>query len=215
MTRETDCTTVALALALALAPLTTVADIKCWTNRDNVRECGDAVPPEYAQQSREVMSKQGIVVKKLDRAKTPEELAAEKKTADEATQREQEAAEQKKRDKVLLDTFATEDDVLLTRDGKISSIEQVIKLTESRIDKLRQNLQNLIGEAAATERRGDSVPDGMRRDIESLNAQIDEQKGFIDRKRTEQDAVRAQFDGYLARLRELKSSVGATGPKPQ
>jgi hypothetical protein len=29
--------------------LTADAAIKCWTNKEGVKECGDTVPPEYAQ----------------------------------------------------------------------------------------------------------------------------------------------------------------------
>ena len=45
------CALAAVAL-LALPPMAG-AGIKCWTNNDGVRECGNAVPPEYAQQGHE------------------------------------------------------------------------------------------------------------------------------------------------------------------
>ena len=55
----------------------TFAGIKCWTNKEGYKECGNAVPPEYAQQGHTELNKQGLVVDQQERAKTPEELAAE------------------------------------------------------------------------------------------------------------------------------------------
>ena len=52
------------------------AAIKCWTNKEGVRECGNAVPPEYAQQAHEEKSTSGMTIKRTERSKTPEELAA-------------------------------------------------------------------------------------------------------------------------------------------
>ena len=41
-------------LFLLTAPVQ--AAIKCWTNKDGVRECGNVVPPEYSQESHTTIS---------------------------------------------------------------------------------------------------------------------------------------------------------------
>ena len=63
-----------------LTPITTHARFKCWTNSDGVRECGENVPPEYAQQGHEEINKLGITVDKQERAMTEEENSRRKKT---------------------------------------------------------------------------------------------------------------------------------------
>ena len=51
-------------LGSLLIPATSAhATIKCWKNKDNVRECGQAVPQEYSQQRIEVINSKGIVIK--------------------------------------------------------------------------------------------------------------------------------------------------------
>ena len=72
-------------LGLAIGPGIAAAKneggkIKCWHNKDGVRECGNAVPPEYAQQQSEEKDKSGLTVKTQERAKTQEELEAERAT---------------------------------------------------------------------------------------------------------------------------------------
>ena len=45
------------------------ARFKCWTNNEGIKECGEKVPPEYAQKGHQEMSTQGMVLEKKDRAK--------------------------------------------------------------------------------------------------------------------------------------------------
>ena len=56
---------------------TTNARMKCWTNSDGVKECGNRVPPEYTQQGYQELSTGGIVKEKTERVKTKEELKKE------------------------------------------------------------------------------------------------------------------------------------------
>ena len=59
------------------APGAMAGSIKCWTNKEGVRECGAVVPPEYSQQRVEIMNERGIVVDVKEAAKTKEQLAEE------------------------------------------------------------------------------------------------------------------------------------------
>lgn len=195
-------------------PATAAPAIKCWTNADGVRECGNIVPPEYAQGEHIETSKSGIVVKKQERSRTREEVAtererlAEQAAADAAARAA--AEQQAQADKVLLDTFASEDDIVLARDGQLTNVEAQIKITESHIGKLNKQLDNLIGQAADIEKRGRKVPADLRANIDSARQQIDEQREFIAERRKEQDEIRAKFDADIARFRELRAHTTAT-----
>ena len=57
------------------------ARMKCWTNNEGVKECGDTVPPEYTQQGYKELSKEGIVKDETKRVKTKEELEKEREKA--------------------------------------------------------------------------------------------------------------------------------------
>ena len=79
-----------------------------------------------------------MTIETHDRAKSREELAAERA---QTKIEEQKALEEKKRadiDRVLLLTFASEDDLILTRDGQIAHLESQIRLTRGHIDKLER-----------------------------------------------------------------------------
>ena len=196
-------TTVAIVIVLAAAP-SAHAGIKCWTNKDGVRECGNSVPPEYAQQETETKDKGGLTIDKSERAKTLDELEAERQQAKIDQRLAEEARKRAARNRVLLDTFSSEDDLVLTRDGQIAHLESQIRLTGSHIEKLEKNLDQMIDRAAEVERRGENASDEMVANIANVRGQIVENEDFIASKRREQEDIRVRFDTDIERFRELK-----------
>lgn len=189
------------------------AAIKCWVNKDGVRECGSVVPPEYAQQEQTEISKGGVTTGKVERAKTPEELEAERqREAAEAmakAEAERKEQEQLAADRKLLDTYTSEEDILHARDSRLADIESRIKITNNHIEKLNRNLGEIVQQAAAMEKRGETPGENVARDIENVRGQIKEQENFVADKRAEQEEMRRQFDSDLARYREMKARTGA------
>ncbi len=192
-------------LTLVTFSISAQARIVCWTNKDGVRECGDKVPPEYAQTDRQELSKQGLVVDEKERAKTDEELAEERRQAELQAEQDRIAQEEARRDKILLDTFSNIDDIEMARDGKLSAIQASISLAETRNQKLQAELGKLVEQAANEERAGKAIPEDMEKDIESLRRQIKTNDDFIAEKRTEQDLVREASAKDVERFKELKS----------
>jgi hypothetical protein len=193
-----------LAVLPLLAVLPAEAAIKCWTNNEGVRECGNVVPPEYAQQGHETKDSRGLTVGKTERAKSIEELEAERTAAIEA---EKAAAEAKKRDaldRVLLDTFASEDDLILTRDGQIAHLDSQIRLTTGHIEKLQKNLDQMMERAADVERRGENPSKDLLDNINSVRDQITDNETFIATKQREQEEIRQRFASDIARFKELR-----------
>ncbi|MDJ0890449.1 MAG: hypothetical protein QNK18_04545 [Gammaproteobacteria bacterium] len=196
-------------LAVSATPPTAFAGIKCWTNKEGVRECGDRLPPEYAQKGHEQISESGIKVTVVEAARSAEELEEAKRLA--AVKAEQariariRAAEQLADDQVLLRTFTTEEDLLLARDGKLAVIESRIKLAQNRVAKMETNLEQLTSQAAQQERSGRSVAKNLQERIAKVRRRIDSHLSYIDDRRDDQDGIRKQFDADLQRLRALKS----------
>lgn len=196
------------ALCLCAATQVSAGRIVCWTNSDGVRECGNAVPPEYAQGSTERKSRQGITLERTRRARTPEELAAARR---ERAQMEKEEAERQRierekaqYDRVLLATFTTEQDLKLTRDGKIAAIDSRIRHGRQIEEKLEQSLAELEADAAKMERRGKQVSEQLQRNINEVRAQLRENSEDIQRREQDKVQLNDQFSADLQRYRELK-----------
>jgi hypothetical protein len=210
MNKATTPTLLSLLLCGSLLlPLSSQAAIKCWTNHEGVRECGNMVPPEYAQQETRTIDKQGITTDIQERAKTPEELeAARKKAEEEKRIKAEEEARRKKQaayDRVLLSTFLSEQDIMRSRDRKLSSIDASIEITRITIDKLQEKLDGEKKRAASLERSGKPVPERSKKDIDNLKKQIAEKNNFIASKGVEKQQLIEKYDADLKRFRELKS----------
>jgi len=119
---------IVFTLSCLTIPGSVQARMKCWTNSDGVKECGNTVPPEYAQQSHQEIGKGGMVREETERAKTDEELAEARLKAIEAKQ----AEKQEEQDQILLQTFSEVSDIERARDERITALESAIQLTRTR-----------------------------------------------------------------------------------
>lgn len=205
-----------LLATLAVALLNTLpaeaARLYKWVDEHGKVHYGDKVPPEYAKQERKVLNQQGVEVDKLDAAKTPEQIAEDERLAEQRREQERVAAERAAHDRMLLATFTTEDDMVMTRDGKIAAIDGVLRVTRGRIENIEENLSQLTREAADLERAGKPIPDNLHEQIRGARGQIQRYLDYIAGKRREQEIIREQFEIDIRRFRELKAAQ-LTGPK--
>ncbi len=191
-------------LALIVAPVGVSARIKCWTNKEGVRECGNRIPPEYAQKGHREVSKHGITTKRQQRARTAAELEAEKQKEIELAEEKRKVREQAAHDRVLLDTFTTAKELEMARDSKIEVIDARIAHTQNRIARLQENRGIMQKEAARQERSGKPVAKKLGQDIQHTQRQIAENRGFVIEREKEKMEVDAQFERDLKRYRQLK-----------
>lgn len=195
-----------LALSLALLPLQAEsARLYKWVDEDGNVHYGDKVPPQYSKQERKVLNDQGVQVDTLEAAKTPEQIAEERRLEEIRREAERQKARQRAHDRMLLSTFTTEDDMIMTRDGKIAAVESVIGITRGRIEKLEQAIEEDTRRAANLERAGRAVPDDLDERIAGNRERIERYERFIETKQQEQEAIRRQFEADIRRFRELKS----------
>ncbi|MBL1142152.1 MAG: hypothetical protein HND53_09005 [Proteobacteria bacterium] len=180
------------------------ARMKCWTNNEGVKECGNAVPPEYAQKGHEELGKSGVVREETERAKTDKELDEQKRLDAIKAEEERIAAEQKKKDDVLLQTFSSVEDIERARDERLTSLDAAIKLTQARNEKIEYDLDKRIQNAAAAERAGKAPSESLLDAIESLKRQLKNNDSFIEAKRAEQEVIKEAHAKDIAHFKKLK-----------
>ena len=199
----------ALLVLLALAGPTSLmaaegVRMKCWTNHEGVRECGNRVPPEYIQQGYTEIDGKGFVRDVKERAKTPAELAEAKRLAKIKAAEQKQKAEQETRDRVLLRTFSSVSDIERARDDRIAALEGAIKLAGLRNENTRLKLNDYIKRAADRERMGKTPAPALIEDIEALRGQIENNVRFIAEKRAEQEQIRQAHALDIERYKRLK-----------
>lgn len=119
-----------------------------WTDENGVVHFGDRVPPQYAQQDRDILNQQGVPVKHEEGAITEEEKhAAEAARAAAEAERER-LATQRARDDILLTTYLSVDEIESLRDQRAELIDGQIRLTEKYLASLREKLKKLQQDAS-------------------------------------------------------------------
>ena len=177
-----------------------------WVDETGQVRYGDSIPPQYARKSNQTLNPQGIVVDQKAAAKTREQIAQEERIKQAEAEAERIRREKAYQDRILLDTFTNEDEMVMTRDGKIEAIEAVIRVTNGRSEKLKQRLAELKKRAANLERTGKRVPESMNSEITESRQQIEQNQHYVINRKTEQQRIRDKFEADIRRFRELKTA---------
>lgn len=188
------------------APQAGQGQIKCWQNDDGVRECGNVIPPQYTQQGYKEVNSQGTTVRKIERAKTPEELAEEKRKQEAAQLAERNRKEQEEKDRALLLQFSKEDDIESDRKAKLNTIDAAMSSIDSYISSLNKNLKDLEKSLEESLKNPATPPAQItttKRNIENVKQRIRTSQGTIENKQREKDEVNNRYDGYLKRYKEV------------
>ena len=178
------------------------ARMKCWTNSEGIKECGDKIPPEYIQQGYQELSKGGVILKEKERIKTKEELKQAKKEAAITAREEEKERNKKARDKMLLETFSNIEEIETARDQKIEAVESTIKITKKRIIKLQYLLDDELNQNSIDKQINGE--DKKFNNAESLKEQIFNNKKFIKNKIDEQGKIKKTYMEYISRFKKLK-----------
>jgi hypothetical protein len=184
-----------------------------WVDENGQVRYGDAIPAKYAKKSNETLNKEGIVVDHKAAAKTRAQLAEEERIKKAEAEEERTRREKAYQDRILLDTFTNEDEMVMTRDGKIDAIEAVIRITNGRTEKLKQRLAELQSAAANRERAGKPVFDDTKKAIADTRDQIEQNRRYVVNRQAEQQKIRDKFEADIKRFRELKTAQAADSEK--
>lgn len=198
--------------AILLIASTAEARIKCWTNKDGIRECGNVVPPEYAQQEVKTLDRRGITTDVRPRAPTAEEVEVERQRQVELER--QQAEEDKRRrdqetlDRTLLATYLNEEDILRTRDRMTGTINANIEMTRINMEKLQERLAEERRRAATLERQGRELPERNREEIQNLEQLIQEREQHILMREQERAQLFERYEAERLRFLELQPTRG-------
>jgi hypothetical protein len=193
-----------LFAALMLSASATAGSIKCWTDEHGKTACGDRVPPAVVQQGYRELNERGIEVKRHERAKTPEEIEREQALARLRAEQKQLLEEQKSRDRILLNLYRNEDDLVMARDGKIAQIDGQIRLNHAEIRRLKSRLSELQAVAANAERSGNRLTDRQRANLETTQRSIEKSYAIILGKEDEKLDTLEDYNRDLQRFRQLR-----------
>ena len=173
-----------------------------WVDKDGVTHYGDHVPPEYASQEQHILNSQGYEIKKLDAQKSGDQLAAEEKNRLDADQRQL-------RDKNLLSTYASVQEIERLRDQRLTLIADQIKVTTQFLENLNGRMKKMRTDSMRfrpynADPKAPSMPDQVAEDLVRLASDMRTQEQNLKQKHSEEAAMSIQFESDIDRFKELK-----------
>ena len=196
---------------LMLGSQTLQAGLNKWVDENGQVHYGDRVPSKYLKKQREVLNEQGVVVKKYPAYPSREDILNQRKKQREQAEidKKQKAIEEQQalRDRVLLETFTTERDILMSRDARVDAVQSQITLTEANIKNYEEKLQKLKKRIAAIEASKRKVPENMRKDVVAVSRQLETYYQFVETKEIEKQKIIDDFDKDIKRFRFLRKTT--------
>jgi hypothetical protein len=198
---------VAIAAVLAGASAARAATYK-WVDDKGVVHYSDQIPPEAVDKASVELNKQGVQVKKTDKAITPEQRRAMAEDEERKRLSAKQAEEVARRDRALLSSYTNEAEIDLARNRSLLTINSVVQSTLAFSEQL--NKRKADAEAKKVEFQGKPVVAALDRELESIDAELARQAEILAQKKRETDAVVAKYDADKQRWRELVSAKTAT-----
>ena len=207
--------TVAIAatlLGLAALPVAAQKKLYRWVDADGKVHISDQLPPEAVDQARrEINAESGAAVASVDRALTPEELAAQAAAREAAMTDAERAAAQRRQDMALLSSYPTEADLERAFGDRLDLLQQNIAAGEAGVAGQRNSLTAILADAAEAELAGRAIDPKRAGMIRDIHAELIAQQNILTRRAVELAALGHERERVLARYRELRSTDPAQG----
>lgn len=204
-----------LLLVAAMLPLPATAQGRktyCCTDANGRQACSDVLPQQcYGRAYREINA-QGVTIRRVDAPLTAEQRAARDAEARKAKEEEARRMEQDRRNRALLATYTSEQDIDLTRDRAVADIRKSIKATQEKQAELAKQKQKLDAEAEFY--RKSPMPPQLQAQIRDNDTEMKVHQAAIDDRHKEIEAVKARYESEKLRYRELTQKKTVGKPEP-
>ena len=152
---------------------------------------------------------QGMVVKHVDRARTPEEWQAAKSRGGKSRRRRSARRTNRRADQQMLAAYPHEEDLASAQREQLAVIDQTVQATQASLQNQEKSLSEMLAHAADLDRTGKPVPATLQQQIDALRVGIEKQKAYIANKNAEKDSSAKRFETELAHYRECRRRTGS------
>lgn len=194
-----------LPLVLVLVVCPAQAKMYRWVDAQGNVQYSDTLPPATAGRGNAEISKTGQTVRKTESA---EEKRARLVREAEAAQQKKLTDEQKRKDRALLYTYTTEQEIDLSRDRALEHHNLAIKSAQIRLKPVMGSAEGMTKTIRALKVANKPVPPYTQQQYEAKLAEAEGIQKLIKTNEEAQVAVRARYEADKLRFREL------TGKKP-
>ena len=198
------------AVALAFAPAA-FATYKCVYEK-GITRIGETPPDECANVPMQEIGRNGSVIRTIAPSLTPEQVKAQQDAAEKNKQAQKEAAEQQRKDLALMNTYASEKEIDITRDRNIEPVNNRIKVARERIEAIDKRSKELEEEMEFYKAGKTGKGKGAKDTPEQLKENLDrakKEKAALEKNITasekEIEQIKAKYDLDKKRWLALKN----------
>ena len=186
-----------IAAALALPVQAQQAGVRMYKCVDAAGKAyySDKVNPDCGQGVE--LNRQGVVMKKKEIAKpgqSPNEVVAAVKST----------REQERRDRALMATYTSEEEIDAARERSLSLPVQGTKAIESKLDKVNRQLTELKNQADVLATQKKKLPAHLLEDVNVSQKEVSALEADLAQRKVQSDSIRARYESDKQRFRELK-----------
>ena len=180
-----------------------------WRDGQGNLHYDDVLPEEALKTGYDIIGPTGMLVKHVDRAKTPEELATDKAAAEKAATAKRLQDDQVRKDQQMLAAYPHEQDLQSSQREQLAVIDQTVQATQASLQNQEKSLSEMLAHAADLDRTGKPVPTSLQQQIDILRVGIEKQKAYITAKNAEKETSAKRFEAELAHYREVQARAGS------
>jgi hypothetical protein len=152
------------------------------------------------------LNRQGVVMKKRDPAKAAQ---PDKDKAAPEAMTPRKAKEQERRDRALMATYTSEEEIDAARDRSLAIPAQGTKTVETKLTKASERLTALKKQADDLAAQKKPLPAPLLEDVNATQKEIARYEADLAERKAQANAIRARFEADKQRYRELKGVSAA------
>ena len=219
MTRRVVATLAATLLLLGGPALAQNKKVYRWVDADGNVHYTESLPPEHRDSGHDELNDQGLVVdenQRLTPQKTEDQKSEEEIKAEEAAELPRdssglprpkplytEAEKQQRMDNFLMLRYESEQEITDAMDVEIKQLNYDRRLIEGSQASIMEAWRGQIREAANRQRAGQTVDDGVQREVTKLQSELAQNRRELAALEEREAKIRADFQAQLDRYRFL------------
>ncbi|MBT8119176.1 MAG: DUF4124 domain-containing protein [Gammaproteobacteria bacterium] len=180
-----------------------------WVDENGQVHFGDRIPTKYVVKEHDELNEHGVKTRHREAAKTPEQLAEERRQERERKKAELIEKKKKQRDRVLLDTYTTERDLIVARDSRLDAVNSQIRLAKSIISDSNNKIESMEQQVTQIKASNREVPADLYERIDNEKQQVTVQAMVMENHKKRSIEIAEQFNGYIERFKVLKAEQKA------
>jgi chromosome segregation ATPase len=173
-----------------------------WVDDNGITHYGETIPPEYAGKDRVELNKEGRVIKN-DEVMTPERRLAKEQEEEKAREEAKAALEQKRRDKTLINTYSSVEEIDLARSRSMQQVDARINVLNSYIKAANDKLISLQKEFDNDTKANRKIPDSLQEEMQITQARLSQLQQDLEKPNADKAALEARFAADKKRYIEL------------